>query len=1300
MTIKHFYRLLFVLGFMQFSSLLMAGSIIIKPGNNAVNYSSVPFQSVDVTVDVSTLDYRDVQTRLGLFTELLAGGFGFNQAVGDPKLPVYHKLIQVPVDAGYDIVISYSHFQDFRLSDYGINSAVIPAQAPLSKQITDPAQVPFVMNQPVYQLNRFTDAPLMNVTYVGIMRAVVLARLDISPVQYNPVSGTIRVYDRIEARVVFTHPDLQATKRLLDKYSSPYYQALYSQIPNLPKSTDSLITTSPATYLIVAHSSFKEPLKRFIKWKTRKGFKVIVGYTDNPSVGTTNTSIKAYVHGMYTNPPAGFSPPSFVLFVGDVGQIPAWNTGGHPSDMYYCEFTNDNIPEITYGRFAAQNADQLNVYIDKTLEYEQYTMPNDAFLGQCVMVAGADATNGPVYGNGQINYGTINYYNSAHNLLSHTYLQPEPTGGNYAANIRQNVSDGVGFANYTAHGSEAGWADPSFTISNIPALQNAHKYPLMIGNCCKAANFSTTCFSKEITRAANKGALGYIGCSDYSYWDEDYWWACGNKAVIAAGPPYNAAHLGAYDRTFHDNGEPLSEYFVTMGQMVQGGDYAVEESNSGMKLYYWETYCLMGDPSLSIYYSVPPSLSATFEHTRLLTMTSLAVTTEPLSLVALSLNDTTLLDARFVDSSGIATLSFPALSSPGYARLIITKQNRKPLVDSVQFIPASGPFIELGGYTVNDSLGGNNNHLADYNEHISLNVTLKNVGIAASGNVEGTLSSSDTNIVITRPAFSFGPVPAGGNITGNAAFDIEIKDNVPDQHKAVCSLHLTDGSLNWNQELDLTLNAPSLNVTLIQVLDPAPGGNNNGILDPGETATLNITMMNSGHATAVNSTAHLLADAQSMMYILVTNPGLYLGTIPEMSPAVASFNVSVNGVTPLGTDVDLNFTGASGLNNQYSVLKTCTLEIGAIPVIMMHNGTETTCNSWFYDSGGMDFNYANYENMTLTCYPGTSGASMKVKFHLFDVETSTSCNNDYMRVYNGTTTSDPLLGTFCGNTLPDSLVSTAASGALTFLWRSNATVTKPGWKAKLSCIGGPMSLQYNAFPSTVCQGGSSQLAVIPTGGSGVYTYGWDPATYLDNPALQFPVSVPSNNVTYTVTVSDGTTQLTSSPIPVTLAPVPAAPVIIINGSQLESDKATGNQWYIFGNAIPGATAQTYQLSDYGNYTDVYTDPTSFCSSVPSNTIMYYPVGTSDQASLNSIAIYPNPFHDIFTVSVDDMKQELISVTIYDTYGNKVLALTHQASQQQGKHLFTVDASRLDPGMYFCRIQTDSRTEIRKVILSR
>ncbi|MDR3339127.1 MAG: hypothetical protein LBT25_03355, partial [Candidatus Symbiothrix sp.] len=91
----------------------------------------------------------------------------------------------------------------------------------------------------------------------------------------------------------------------------------------------------------------------------------------------------------------------------------------------------------------------------------------------------------------------------------------------------------------------------------------------------------------------------YIGASYYTYWSEDFWWAVGFKTVTL-NPSYNSVHLGAYDRMFHTHNEPQSEWCNMQGQLMIGGNLAVQESTSSRKLYYWEIYHLMGDPSLKI----------------------------------------------------------------------------------------------------------------------------------------------------------------------------------------------------------------------------------------------------------------------------------------------------------------------------------------------------------------------------------------------------------------------------------------------------------------------------------------------------------------------------------------------------------------------------------------------------------------------------------------------------------------------------------------------------------------------------
>ena len=110
------------------------------------------------------------------------------------------------------------------------------------------------------------------------------------------------------------------------------------------------------------------------------------------------------------------------------------------------------------------------------------------------------------------------YFNNDHGIYSNTYLYP--ASGSSGSQIKSDVSDGAAYVNYTAHGYEQGWADPSFTNSDVNNLTNNGKYPLMVGNCCLTNAFDTgECFGEALLRAQNKGAVGYIGGSDVTHWN-------------------------------------------------------------------------------------------------------------------------------------------------------------------------------------------------------------------------------------------------------------------------------------------------------------------------------------------------------------------------------------------------------------------------------------------------------------------------------------------------------------------------------------------------------------------------------------------------------------------------------------------------------------------------------------------------------------------------------------------------------------------------------------------------------------
>jgi len=267
----------------------------------------------------------------------------------------------------------------------------------------------------------------------------------------------------------------------------------------------------------------------------------------------------------------------------------------------------------------------------------------------------------------------------------------------------------------------------------------------MVGNCCQTNTYDQNTFGEALLRAENKGALGYIGASDYSYWDEDYWWGVGNGPIVT-NPTYETTGLGAYDRTFHDHGEPVSEWYSTMDQMIFAGNLAVQESNSGMKQYYWEIYCLMGDPSTMVYFSVPPALTVDYIPLLPLGTPSFEVHTEPYAYVAISKNNI-LHGVAEADINGLANVALLPFTETGFANIVITKQNRQPYIDSVMVASPQGPYLVLDNYLVKDN-GGNNNQLPEFSEPLTVDLTYENFGNSEAVNAVSTLSTTDTFVTI------------------------------------------------------------------------------------------------------------------------------------------------------------------------------------------------------------------------------------------------------------------------------------------------------------------------------------------------------------------------------------------------------------------------------------------------------------------------------------------------------------------------------------------------------------------------
>ncbi|MCH2225297.1 MAG: C25 family cysteine peptidase [Crocinitomicaceae bacterium] len=869
-----------------------------------ISISQSTLSDLVITNTIDGIKLQEVTTPIGDFVSIISNQGIKTRKVGLPDLPQIRHLIEIPEGCMPSVEIISLEEETIDLDSYTALK-LIPAQLSINKQ-TNPEDVPFEYNQAAYATDEFMSSELARVQINGRMRERTLGTLIISPYKYNPVSNELIVTTKVNVRVHFDNPNMELEQRK-KLYASPVFGPSYSRVinPLMPTSSQKdAIVTYPTKYVIVADPMFQNILQPLVQWKTKKGFTVIEAYTNDPAVGTTTTSIKNYLEGLYNAATSNDPAPSYVLFVGDVDQIPSFTgtTGPHASDLYYCEYDGggDYFPEVYYGRLSANNVNELQPQVDKILEYEQYLFPDDSFLEDVVLVAGVDANFAPTHGNGQINYGTDNYFNATNGLDPHVWLYPQ--SGSSASAIINQISEGASFANYTAHCGPSGWADPSFGVSDVSSLTNAHKYPTMVGNCCQSNAFdSQTCFGEALLRAPDKGAIGYIGGSNNTLWDEDYYWGVGNGPV-SANPTYAQTDLGIYDCLFHSNGETVNDWYYTQGQIIFSGNMAVTQAGGGNVKYYWEIYHLMGDPSLMTYIGVPSTMVVSHTPVDVIGITSLTVTAEPHAYIAVSQNGI-LLDAQYTGSGSSVTLTFPSIATIDDLDVVVTKQNRKPYIGIVDIIaPSNTPYVIMNTNN-HDDAAGNSNGAIDYSETISLDVELKNIGDLTANNVVAVLSTTDPYVTITDDTESWGSMNAGAQQMILASYDYQVANNIPDQHLIEFTLSISDSDgNNWSGTINVTANAPMIEILDLTILD-SQIGNGNGRLDAGETVTLEITTENNGHADLNSGNGTVTTTSPE---ITIDNGTDAIGTMEVGILKTGTYQITVDASTPYGTAVSLN----------------------------------------------------------------------------------------------------------------------------------------------------------------------------------------------------------------------------------------------------------------------------------------------------------------------------------------------------------------------------------------------------------
>ncbi|MBO6057225.1 MAG: T9SS type A sorting domain-containing protein [Bacteroidales bacterium] len=707
------------------------------------------FQTIHATFSYGALESAELSTERGVFSSIMLDGTYPSGEIGSPELPATHELLAVPFGATPSVsVISYTT-KDYSLSEYGI-STIVPRQPSVRKdqKIED---VQFVYNEEAYQTRGLATAPEASIEVQGTMRGIRIGSLVINPVSYNAQSNTIRVFNDIEVEITFEGADIAETERMLVSTYSPYFDIVYKQMFNYRQIMDVYddhpdLMAYPVHIIIITPENYVSTLQPWLDWKIQKGFDVQVHTT--AQTGNTYSAIHTYVQDLYNTGVSQGATPTFLILVGDTGQIPGTNGSATSkvTDLYYGSVDNDYFPDMFYSRMSAENTTQLTSIIDKILQYEQYTMPDPTYLNNVTLIAGWDNYWTNYVGKPTIQYATTYYYNTEHGFTQvNSHVNQSQYNGCYNA-----LNTGVGFVNYTAHGDNQEWTQPNFTNSNVNQLTNADKYFLAMGNCCLSGNYGygQPCFGEAMIRATNKGAYSYIGSCPYTYWYEDYYFGVGATNTFSNTPNIANTKTGVYDAVWMDDTYNTISSMTFLGNIAVCYAHANNYQASISDLYYWQAYHVLGDGSIMPYRVNPTENTVSHDTEFPAGATSFTVNAEEGSYVGIS-QDNVLLGAALVDDSGSVSVTVTPVTS-GQVRIVVTKPQRQPYIADIP-VGGSTPTTYTVTASVIPAQGGTVTGANTYNagEECTLTAT-PNVGFNFFNWVkDGFIYSTDASITFT-----------------------------------------------------------------------------------------------------------------------------------------------------------------------------------------------------------------------------------------------------------------------------------------------------------------------------------------------------------------------------------------------------------------------------------------------------------------------------------------------------------------------------------------------------------------------
>jgi hypothetical protein len=243
----------------------------------------------------------------------------------------------------------------------------------------------------------------------------------------------------------------------------------------------------------------------------------------------------------------------------------------------------------------------------------------------------------------------------------------------------------------------------------------------------------------------------------------------------------------------------------------------------------------------------------------------------------------------------------------------------------VTAVSPPGPMVYAGHLNDDDDSddsSGNNDSIVNPGEVIEVFVDLLNQGSTAANNVAACLSEDSPYVdILYNTCSNYGSIPGGGTAANDNDFDYSVSPSAPAGHVVHFTLDVTaDNGGPWTTSYAEVVNQPPpppgpVNYFGHVIDDDDSGesvGNDDGLVNPGETVELFVELTNAGSGTA-NALNACLSEGSPYVDCSLFNVCSGYGDLPGGGTAlnVDDFDCTVDINAPLGHTIPFSITSTA-----------------------------------------------------------------------------------------------------------------------------------------------------------------------------------------------------------------------------------------------------------------------------------------------------------------------------------------------------------------------------------------------------